>query len=288
MKRSIVVIMSDTHANHRLGLLSPDTILYEEDPKTRELLPWSPNLGPIQRWLWDDCYTIDIPGVVDLARGDRIVLVHDGDMCQGGNGNGRELVSGRIADQFIIAAENLRPWFDLPNLERAIFVKGTGYHELGQGSAALIVAQDLASYGIPIDVPYHAEAVIDGVTFDLAHHGPPPGVRSWLRGNILRLYTQSLMDRALMEGRIPPDVMVRGHYHELTSEIVSRRARGRRWETRAVILPSYCGLDEYARKVTKSPPDLTIGLLAFEIVDGRVVEMYEFVRTVDFRTRMVI
>lgn len=288
MQRSIVVVLSDTHANHRLGLLSPDTVLFEEDPKTRELKPWRPGLGPTQQWIWNDCYLVDLWGVRQLAGKDRIILIHAGDMCQGGNGNGRELVSARIADQFIMAADNLRPWFTLPNLERAIFIKGTGYHELGQGTAALSVAEILAKEGIPIDVPYHAKLEIDGATFDLAHHGPPPGVRSWLKGNILRLYTQSLMDKALMNGRLPPDVMGRGHYHELTSEVVTRRAQGRRWETRAVIFPAYSGIDEYARKVSKSPDELTVGLVAFEIVDGRVLEMYEFVRTIDYSTRMII
>jgi hypothetical protein len=286
--RTIVVALSDTHANHRLGLLAPETVLYEEDPATREMVPWSPSLGPTQRWLWPE-YNADRRGVVDLANGDRIVLIHEGDMCQGGNGNPHELVSMRLADQIAIAAENLRPWFELPNLDRAIFIKGTAYHELGEGSAAMLVAAQLrAEYGKQIEVPYHADAMIDGVSFDLAHHGPPPGVRTWLRGNILRLYTQSLMDRALMEGQEPPRVLLRGHYHELTSEVVTRRARGRKWTTDAWICPAYCGIDEYARKVSKSPGDLTVGLLAFELVDGELRQTYEFKRTIDYRTRIIV
>lgn len=287
-RRVIAAAISDTHSNHKLGLLSPETVLFQEDPQTRELVPWKPKLLPTQAWLWE-CFEEDRAKVDALAGKDEIVLIHDGDMCQGANGNGRELVSSRMADQFIMARDTLRPWMAMPQVRRGVFVKGTGYHELGEGSAAMIVAEMLsAEIGKPIEVPYHALAEIEGVRFDLAHHGPPPGIRNWLEGNILRLYTQSLMDQMLKEGEAPPDVVLRGHYHQLASEVVTRRARGRRWETRAVILPSYSGIDDYARKVAKSPARLTVGLVAFEIIDGKLVEMHEFVRTVDYRTRMVL
>lgn len=287
-RRVIAAAISDTHSNHKLGLLNPETVLFQEDPSTKKLVPWKPKLLPTQDWLWE-CFQEDRAKVDALAGSDEIVLIHDGDMCQGANGNGRELVSSRLSDQFAMARDTLMPWFKMPQVRRGVFLKGTGYHEMGEGSAAMTVGEMLsAKTGKPIEVPYHATAEIAGLRFDLAHHGPPPGIRNWLRGNVLRLYTQSLMDDALKEGEAPPDVVLRGHYHQLASETVTRRARGRRWETLAVILPSYCGIDDYARKVAKSPDHLTVGLVAFEIIDGRLVEMHEFVRKVDYRTRMVL
>ena len=208
-------------------------------------------------------------------------------MAQGGNGKARELVSTRAADQFEIAFANLAPWMAVPNLQRMVFAKGTGYHELEEGSAALIVAARVRTAGIKVDVPYHWKATIGGVNFDLAHHGSPPGSRYWLRGNILRLYTQSIMDDELVEGHDPPDVLLRGHYHQYVSEVVTRRARGKTWRTHAAICPSYCFIDDYARKVAKSPPKATIGMLAFEVVDGRVTP-HEFIRTFDFTTKEVV
>ena len=287
--RVLVAVLSDTHANHKLGLLHPDTIIHDEDPETGDLVAHHPKLGPAQEFL-HQAATEDFEATKALADGDYMALVHLGDMCQGANGNGRELVSSRMSDQFAIAAANLRPWFELPNLMRAVFIKGTAYHEFGEGSAALTVAAMLRPefpYK-PIEVPYHADAEVRGLKFDLAHHGPPPGVRNWLRGNVLRLYGQGIMDDALMNSERPPDVMLRGHYHQLVTEWVTRRNRERAWEMFAGICPSYCMIDDYARKVAKSPDKVTVGMLVLEIIGGRLLQVHEFKRTIDFRTKVVL
>jgi len=285
-RRAILAAIFDSHAGHKLGLCNPDTVLFEEDPESRKLIPWHPAMTPSMTFNWN-AQVEDRKDVVDLADGDDIFLVHLGDMTHG-NGMAKEIISTRMSDQFRIAAANLRPWFKLPNMKRAVFVKGTGFHEFGEGSAAQIVADQLADEKKPIDVPYHAEAILDGVRCDLAHHGPPPGVRYWLSGNLLRLYTQSLMDRALVEGKEPPDLLLRGHYHTLTTTIAERRARGREWLTWAAIGPAYCMIDDYARKVSKSPGEITVGMLAYEIVDGEILKKHEFKRTLDFRTRITL
>jgi len=194
-RRAILAVMFDTHGGHKLGLCNPDTVLFEEDPETRTLIPYHPAMTPSMTFNWK-AQVEDREAIVKLAGEDDIFLVHDGDMTHG-NGMVRELISTRQSDQFRIAAANLRPWFKLPNLKKAVFVKGTGVHEFGEGSAAQTVADMLADEKKPIDVPYHAEAFLDGLKIDLAHHGPPPGVRYWLKGNLLRLYAQSIMARPL-------------------------------------------------------------------------------------------
>lgn len=285
-RRVVVAVVSDTHANHRLGLLNPNTALYDEDEEGN-LTAWHPALGPTQEALWS-WYLEDIARAQALADGCPIILAHLGDIVHGGNGKPREFVSARLADQFEIAFANFGPWMSVANIERIILVKGTAYHELEEGSGALILAKTLRAAGKEVEVPYHWRAEIGGARFNLSHHGPPPGVRNWLRGNILRLYTQSLMDEALIEGEDPPDVMLRGHYHQYVPETVTRRARGKTWRTQAVICPSYCLIDDYARKVAKSPERATIGMIAFVIEDGRVSAPYEFMRTTDFTTKEVL
>ena len=284
--RVVLACMSDTHGGHRLALMNPETILYDENPDG-ELEPWSPKPGPTQRALWP-WYLEDVARVVDLAAGCPIVVAHHGDIIQGGNGRARELVSTRIADQEEIAWWNLQPWLALPNLDRFILIKGTGYHELEEGSGALSVASRLRAAGRRVDVPYHYRPTIAGVRCNLAHHGAPPGSRAWLRGNVLRLYVQSVMDDCLAEGLEPPDLLLRGHYHQLVTEVVTRRARGRAWRTQAVLLPSYSFIDDYARKVAKSPERITVGMVAFVLESGRASEPYEFTRTLDYTTKEVL
>lgn len=285
--RIVVAVQTDKHGGHILGLLNPDTVLKAED-RNGQLQNWTPKLQPTQEALWE-WYTEDVKRVKELAGGDPIVLVDLGDQVQGGNGRAHELVSTRMADQIAIGAANLAPWFKLPNLQRALFVKGTGYHEMGEGSAAMLIGEIVAAkYGKQVDVPYHSKAVIGGVNFDLSHHGAPPGSRNWLRGNVLRLYVQSLMDRCLMEGQEPPDVLLRGHYHQYVPETVTRQARGKTYRTRAAICPSYCFIDDYARKVAKSPDRITIGMVAFEVEAEKCGDPVEIMRTLDFATNEVL
>jgi hypothetical protein len=285
-RRMILAAIADTHAGHKLALLNPDTSVFDED-KDGNLIPWPLQTGPTQAALWP-WYCDDVRRTAELADGCPIVLLHNGDICQGGNGRGRELVSSRLADQYEIAFRNLDPWLALPNLERIIMVKGTAYHELEEGSAALTVAARVRGTGMPVDVPYHAKPVIYGVRTNLSHHGPPPGVRNWLKGNIARLYAQSIMDDCLVEGHDPPALILRAHYHTYISEIATRRARGKTWRTQIVIQPSYSFIDDYARKVAKSPERATAGMVAFEIENGQCSLPHEFMRTVDFTTKEVL
>lgn len=285
--RIVVAVQADKHGGHVLGLLNPDTVLKVED-RNGKLQSWTPKLQPTQDALWE-WHTEDVKRVKELASGDPIILVDLGDQVQGGNGRAHELVSTRMSDQIAIGVANLAPWFRLPNLQRALFVKGTGYHEMGEGSAAMLIGEQIAAkYGKPADVPYHSKAVIGGVNFNLSHHGAPPGSRNWLVGNVLRLYVQSIMDRCLMEGQDPPDVLLRAHYHQYVPETVTRQARGKTYRTRAAICPSYCFIDDFARKVAKSPDRVTIGMVAFEIENGKTGDPVEILRVIDFATNEVL
>lgn len=282
-RRVIVALTTDEHANHILGLCSPDAVLTREGPHNT-LEAYKPKLTASQEWLWE-CRQKDVADLKALAGKDEIVVFDLGDPTQG-SAFPREMVSTRQSDQYAIAEANKIPLLSLKNVKRAFFVKGTGAHEFGEGSAQAVLANALsAKTGKPIEVMYHAEARINGYILDLAHHGPPPGVRNWLRGNVLRLYTQSIMDDALKSDREPPNFLGRGHYHQFVTEVVTRQ-NARTWECRATICPAYCLIDDYARKVAKSPYRATVGMIALEIVDGRLIQQHELLRTIDFRTRL--
>lgn len=287
MKRKILAVISDTHGNSRLGLLSPQTQLWDENAQG-DIVEVNPTLNPIQEQLWD-WYLEDKYQIEKLADGDEIVLVHNGDMTHG-NKYMSEMVSTRMSDQIPIAAAALRPWLRLKNVKKAFFVKGTPSHEFGEGSAPLLVAEVLRNeLDVEITVPFHVEIDIDGFRADMFHHGGHPGTRNWLKGNSLRYYVQSVMDDFLKNRKEPPDALVSGHFHQCVVEHVQRYGLGERYWTWGAICPSYGFPDSYARKAARSPRNVTVGALAFELIDGKLIgEPHEFTRTVDHRTRSVV
>ena len=283
-QRVVVGIVSDTHAGHSLGLANPQTKLY--DPIFGEL--YHPALNLPQRRLWE-WYEQDVAGVLAVAGSDPLIVAHLGDPTQGNRWAG-ELMDARMSSQIEIAAANMEPWRGAKNLRAIRMVAGTGVHEFGEGSSARMTARILKEQAPELDVDssYHPMLKAGGAELDLAHHGPHPGSRAWLKGNILRLYTLSIMQAALENGENPPAFVGRGHYHSYTYEVVTKRARGQTFQTHGMILPCYCFPGEHARKAAQSPSHVTLGMVALEIVGGRIQRCIEFMRTVDFRTREVI
>lgn len=282
-----------------MGLLNPDVTLHEEVPlflddgsKDIVLEPYRPTLTLAQKTLWADLEN-DLGNLVELARGDPVDMLHGGDLAQGTEHWG-ELVSTRFADMIEIAAANLRPILDLNksgelNLRNFWIAKGTGAHTEGEGSLELIVAKQLsAEYDFDVKVAYHYLLDIDGYVVDSSHHGPGPGTRNWLRGNILQLYTLSLIMDELDAGRNPPDLVLRHHFHQYVRRWSTKMTHLGTTETLSVICPSYCFTNDYARKVAKSPPRITIGQLAFELLDGKLYDTHEFLRTYDMRVKQTV
>lgn len=277
MARRIVVALADTHAGHKLGLCNPQVRLPDEGP-TGEQTWTTPALTAVQRWLWE-CYESDRAAVRDLAHGDPITVIHNGDLTWGTK-HPEGLVSTRHVDQYLIATANLLPWFLFPNVTTMALIHGTQSHEFGEGTAPLLVAEQLRSMGREVCCDRHGLYTVDGVGLDVAHHGPSLGSRHWLTGNTLRYATRSVMLDCLTRGKRPPDVILRAHHHGLVHETV--REGGHTCE--AIALPSYCGMTHYAAQVTRSAYLLACGLVALEIIDGRLAQVHTFAREVDLRT----
>jgi hypothetical protein len=321
MTRAIVAWFGDTHAGHRLGLMPPGLTLYQED-EFGNLHPWQPTLTTTQEYLWQ-LYLDDIAAVGDLAAGDPIIAYHVGDLTQGMKYRD-QLVSSRLADQFLIARHNLAPWFDLDNLVRLDLIVGTPSHTFAEATAPILVKEILeARTHVPIRVVYHARPTIHNVIFDAAHHGPSSGIREWTQGNQLRYYLRSLMIHDVLRGRHPPHLVLRAHFHKYWPENVRIRisdvllaflllleqARATDgtiaglplqelwaqnldtiavYESQIILLPSYCGMGEHGRKATGSSSTLSNGLVAAEIIDGRLHRVHAFETVLDIRSTETI
>jgi hypothetical protein len=284
MKRVILAVASDKHGGHKLGLLNPETVLEYEDSKGN-IIKWTPTLEPFQQYLWG-LHQKHVEDVKHLAGKDNIVLIDNGDLTAG-NKYMHEQVSTRIADQFDIASWNLRPWLDLKNVKTLRITKGTGAHNFGEGSAEIITQRILKGKYPKKDIRtiYHGLAKIGGVTVDYTHHGPGTGSRNWLKGNEVRYYMKSIIQDEIDLGNTPPDLIIRGHFHEYIEEYYVKKFMGKRYKVEMCIIPSYCGIDDHARQITKSKYILEHGMVAYEIIDGKILDTYPFMNTIDIRTK---
>jgi hypothetical protein len=275
--RKLVAFLADTHAGHKLGLMPPGVELLDDsgpEPRT-----WTPPLTAIQEWLWMQ-YVADMGAVWALAGKAPVTLVHGGDVTWGARFP-TQLVSTRLSDQLLVALGNLLPWYEHKGLRSVVLVQGTESHEFGEGSAPIALAEQLVKRfpKVSTTCTRHALLSIDGLLVDVAHHGPGVGGRAWLTGNELRYYTRSILMDDIVDGRKPPDVIVRAHYHHGIRETV----RVGEHTCEAFVLPAYCGMTHYSSQVTRSAYMLSCGLVALEIVDGKVQQVHPFWRRLDLR-----
>jgi hypothetical protein len=288
MHRRVLALFADTHGGHKLGLLNPETQLIEED-EDGNLVPYTPNLTAFQHYLWP-LYERHVEEAVEWAGKDEIIVAHVGDECQGDKYTEHQ-VSTRRADQIDIAVWNMLPWCSVENVETVRLIKGTGSHAMQEGSSTIQVCRVLQGKfpNKDIKAPYHNLLNIDGVGVDLAHHGPYPGSRKWLKGNVARYYLRDFMMEEILAGRKPADLVVRAHYHVPVTETLDVRANGDKYTSHLVVLPSYCGLGDHTRQATRSKHKVTNGMFLYEIIDGELnPKPFELVETQDLRTKEVL
>jgi hypothetical protein len=286
IKRSIIAVMSDPHANYLYGLMRTGIVL---DPRDEQEDAWLVESTPTQRMLWD-WQVADYEAIVALAAGDRMGFLLAGDVGHGTFLPDNTRVSTRLSDEYAIAVDFLLPWAQLPNMAWMRFVHGSGVHSMKRGSAELLVAQELRDRtGKDIRAWYHLDLRVDGLMLDVAHKGPPTGSRVWLEGNEVRYYTRSLMLKFLVDGERPPDAVLRGHYHDRILELVHIHTRKETYRTWGVICPANAlFIDDYTKSATKSKEFMTAGMLAIEVIDGRIVDIHDFSHVADIRRHEVI
>lgn len=284
--RQYLVTMTDSHAGHLLGLMPPDVTLFQVGINGN-IVPRTPKQTAMQEYLWYDVYIPAVKKLDMLTKGDPIVGIHAGDPTHGIK-HPEQLVTTSIADHVQIAVENMAPLLQMQNMRAFRFVMGTDVHEFGEGSASVLVAANIKNiyHGLDVGVVAHGLASVGGVTIDYAHHGPPPGARSWLHGNVARYYLRDQMLIHLTElGKVPPDIFLRGHVHEYVHEVLRQDySDGECW-SRLVVIPSMCGLSSFARKTTRSHYILRNGLVVFVLENERIVDVIPYIEKMDLRTK---
>ena len=278
MKNTILFVLSDPHAGHKLGLMNPETKLYDEGEE------YTPTLTGFQKYLWE-LYTYSIEETQRISKGKDIVVIILGDITNGTK-YPEQLVSTRIADQISIFKQSLFPLLALKNIKTLRMVFGTGSHDLGEGSSMLILKDQISPAFPKVDtgVITHGLLDINGKLIDYAHHGPTTGIRDWLNGNEVRYYLKSLIYSEIKMNNPIPNLFLRGHVHGFAHESVYRIENDDLKKSSMTILPSMCGMSEYARQSTRSQHLVSNGIVLYEIGE-KVSDPIPFIRTLDIRMK---
>src|ERR1035437_8447410 len=281
MKRVVAVALADLHSGCKVSCMNPNTELYDDDKQKN----YRPTLTHSQEKLWYQIYAPAIKETFEFAADDEMILLHNGDLTHGDRFK-VQLVSDRLSDQMDIAEANITPWFAYPHLTKVRIIQGTGVHVFGQGSSEIIVCKYLQKEFPKVDTDFrtHSLLTIAGVPFDVAHHGPHPGGRDWLRGNVARYYLRDLMYREQHRGNTPSRVVLRAHYHNPVHEFLEMGPD----QSDLFILPSMSMLDEHSTKATQSADEVTNGITLFEIIDGELVRFKRLYTKTDIREQEVL
>lgn len=278
--RSILVVLSDTHAGFSLALMNPEVVLFDED-ENGDPIGYHPKSTNSQTYLWK-IYMKMVNEVSEIADGSPIHIIHNGDLTQG-NKHKTNLVSSRDADQVLIGAANLEPLLRLPNVASLRMAVGTEAHNMGMGSAEMLATRLLKEQFSKIDskITYHGLMDLGGVSVDYAHHGGHPGTRLWLSGNVNRLYLRDLMLNEIVNNGKPPRLVFRGHFHQY--QMIEERIGEH--ETTLIMTPSFSMLNDHAKQATRSTFMVTHGLVVCEIENGRVRKITPLLKTKDVRMK---
>jgi len=288
--RTIFLLRADTHGGHLLGLLSPYTTLKEEDGEGGTY-DYTPTLTRTQEWLWHEVYAPSLAKVATLAGPDPIISLHLGDYTHGVK-YPQQLVSNSIANQIRIAIATETFTIEaLPTLTAIRLIEGTDSHEFHDATSPILLTTYLEDVypHLSVSLLRHHYLSIGSTSLDLAHHGPHPGSRKWLEGNVASYYLRDLMFKYLSRGETPPTLVLRGHRHVYIAPVTWRiHWQGKLYTSTLILLPPLCGLSRFARQVTQSTSTLTCGMIAIEIVAGVIKKIHPFVVTKDLRSKEVI
>lgn len=285
--RHIIAIRGDNQAGHSGGLLNPETqypVFSVNEKGNRVITAYEDaHLRPIQTMLWD-LHQSAYNSIIKLAEKDPITFVEMGDLTQG-NIFKDDLDINSLSEQTIAAYYNTKPWAKIAH--EMYFVRGTGVHLWGEGSTETILTMLLRRDfpKLSINIASHYLLDVGGFLIDVAHHGPGPGKRAWLRGNEFSIYLRSiLMDDIALNPDKMPNIVLRAHKHEFTRGIGFYQGGGKYYELPGIITPPFCFIGDHAQKTENSPSRMNMGMIAIEVINGQFHKLHPFVCSLDLRT----
>ena len=261
MPKTAIIAISDTHSNSTVAVCPPRINL--DDGGTYFS-------SPGQRWLWDKMLEFS-DWANELTTGYKRALIL--------NGDAGELDTKRRSNQIItankatiqnIVFETLEPlmsWVDSDYI-----IRGTMAHTGKSGWLEEAIAANYdqtvkASKGVYSH--YHLRLNVDGVRMDIAHHASMPSL-PWTEKNAANKIAYLTRSRYLEMGAQPPDLVLRSHNHRRADSFDN-------YKTRALCLPSWSLLTEYAYRIGAENSNSDIGGVVI-LCDSGKYEVHKFDR----------
>lgn len=264
----VLAVVNDLQVGSDIAILDPSSLLSRWDDKNSIDYTIPVQLNPAQQYLFD-LYRSGIEKTIELAKDRNVYVIVNGDMTQGDRFM-EGLSYPLLSDQVQIATDLICRWLQYPQVKSIRLTRSTQVHAFKEGHADHAIAKKIreAYKGFDVKLVTHGLLNVGGVWVDYAHHGPPGGVRTHLKGNLLRYYTQSLIAASMRDREPVPNIVLRAHKHERIEERITTFRKDERVYTLAMTVPSFQLLTPFAQKATTSESNVTNGMVAIEVGDG--------------------
>jgi len=244
----VLAIVSDTHANSRLGLCVPSFNLLDGGTY---------RANRTQRWLWNNW--LEFWQEFDALEG-RKGAIFNGDMIDGDSKKrSYQTITNNPAEMVDLANLVLLPALDV--LDYCVFLKGTPAHVGKSANLEETLARDVTIAELNGENNYAWDnfyGEVGGVVFDIKHHGKL-GHKPWTRPNSINALAVELVLAYTKRRERLPDVAIRSHRHLMADSYDN-------YAVRVIANGCWQMQNEYGHVVSDDLPDIS-GLI-FECENG--------------------
>jgi len=265
-KRTVIAISADKHSGSSLGLMKPEPMQLHDGGT---YIP-----SALQKKIWTQ-YSECLFFIKEERKRSRLIWIENGDLTEGVHHGTTQITTSRTDEHEQIAVDILEHTFNYLKFNKskgdlAYIMAGTETHS-GIGSRAEEnIARDIEEWGI---VPKNKARYtwdrlllkVNGILFDIAHHGGSVGRRAWTTNNGMHNLVKSLYFQHLEDETKIPRYFIRSHLHKYAYG----QYKGKRGEIEGFVTPSFQFKTGYAYRVAGSQlSDIGMVIIVIE-EDGR-------------------
>jgi hypothetical protein len=214
----------------------------------------------------------------------RLVFILNGEPIDGNHHGTAQLVTILAKEQINMAINLLDDWLQIveydPRRGDCIYlIRGTSVHERGQHIEQIgrdlqgVIPYRKDSSPTQEDGRYHYQKLrrtVNGVLFDIAHHGFSKGTRAWTKSNSITYALKSKYFDCLNNDLPIPRYMIRSHKHVFTDgEYHDKKA-----DMWGILTPCWQLKTNFGYRVASNEDLNTIGMINFDITKSGASQYY--------------